>query len=262
MSFFTPFAFVKTAASADPAALFLAAAGITDTTTTNAITTLVSDLQAASLWDKLKVFYPFAGTSSTAQSLNLINPNTYQLTFSGTLTYSSLGLSGSADGYGDTGFYFTGSNLSVYISGSWGYYAQNSVAGGVYAPMGAVSSQRMTMFSFGGNIMDWGDTSSGTRLTGITENSGSFIMRTSKSGDDWTNYVYYNGSLANTSATFIDGNRSSLDVPMLIMKRTDGYNYEGALSSAFLGESLTDSEATTLDGIINDYQTALSRNVY
>lgn len=57
-----------------PAIPFIQAAGITDATQKTAVTTLVSDLQNAGLWDKMIAIYPIVGGTQQAHVLNLKDP--------------------------------------------------------------------------------------------------------------------------------------------------------------------------------------------
>ena len=86
------------AGGVDPAAAFLAAAGITDPTITAAINTLVNDLVGYGIWDKIFAIYPFVGGTATAHKFNLKNPQdtnaAFRLVFSGGITHSSSGITG------------------------------------------------------------------------------------------------------------------------------------------------------------------------
>jgi hypothetical protein len=111
----------------DPdAAAFLAAANISDSTTTTAINNLVLDLKNAGLWTKLKALYPFVGGTATTHKWNLKDPRdldaAFRLTFSGTVTQDSNGVTGN----GTDGYYNTYINPSVNMS-------QNDVSGFVYS---------------------------------------------------------------------------------------------------------------------------------
>jgi len=81
---------------------FINTAAITDNTQKQAILTLVSDLKRLQLWDKLVAVYPFVGGTASANSYNLKNTAQYQITWSGTITHDSNGItSDGTTGYGD-----------------------------------------------------------------------------------------------------------------------------------------------------------------
>ena len=117
----------------DPdAAAFLAAANISDSTTTTAINNLVLDLKNAGLWTKLKALYPFVGGTAAKHKWNLKDPRdldaAFRLTFSGSVTQNSNGVTGN----GTDGYYNTYINPSVNMS-------QNDVSGFVYARTNATN---------------------------------------------------------------------------------------------------------------------------
>lgn len=106
---------------------FITTAGITDETQKFALDTLVKDLKAADLWTKLIAIYPFVGGSSTSHSYNLKNTALYQITWNGTVTHNSLGITGN----GSTGYGNTGVIPSTHLS-------QNSCGIGVYLQSSSV----------------------------------------------------------------------------------------------------------------------------
>ena len=100
--------------------------------------------------------------------------------------------------------------------------------------------------------------------------AGSYIivMDNNVGSNTAVNYVYKNGvNSANQSGllTSVRTNANAPDVEILLGKRTDGFAYPGTISGWWLGESLSVSspnDAATIDTIFNDFQTALSRNLY
>jgi len=76
----------RTSGSAyDPdAQAFFTAASITDATQKSAVNTLVTDLKAKGLWNKMYAIYPMVGGTTTTCSYNLKNPSAFQMTFAGT----------------------------------------------------------------------------------------------------------------------------------------------------------------------------------
>ena len=81
----------------DPdAQAFLNAAGITDATITTAIDTLVIQLKAIGVWNKMKAIYPFVGGTATTHKFNLKNPAdtnaAFRLVFFGGVTHDNTGI--------------------------------------------------------------------------------------------------------------------------------------------------------------------------
>lgn len=67
-----------------------------------AITELVNALYENNLWNKFIAVYPFAGGSNLEKnSLNLIDPLKYKISWAGSVTFNNFGANGSG-GYGDT----------------------------------------------------------------------------------------------------------------------------------------------------------------
>ena len=84
---------------------FLSATAITDTTITSALDTLVVDLKAYGLWDKMKAIYPFVGGTAATHSYNLKNTAAHQITWFGGLTHDSNGVTpNGTNGYGNLNF--------------------------------------------------------------------------------------------------------------------------------------------------------------
>lgn len=83
---------------------FITTAGITNNTQKNAINTLVLAYKSAGIWTKMSAIYPLVGGTSTTHSYNLKNPSQFQITWSGSVTHDSNGVTGNGTtGYGDTG---------------------------------------------------------------------------------------------------------------------------------------------------------------
>jgi hypothetical protein len=115
------------------AAAFLTATGITDTTITSAINTLVVDLKDNDYWNGLKAIYPMVGGTADTCKYNLKNPlNTdaaFRLNFLGGWTFDSNGAkpNGVTGTYADT---FLNANTHLTTSnGSFSYYSFTNNAG-------------------------------------------------------------------------------------------------------------------------------------
>lgn len=108
----------------DPdAAAFITATGITDATIISAINTLVLNAKSNGWWTKCSFIYPFVGGTSSTCSYNLKNTATFQITWNGSVTFASNGITGNGStGYGDTGYNpsinatIDDSHLSIYMS--------------------------------------------------------------------------------------------------------------------------------------------------
>jgi len=72
-----------------------------------AINTYVLTKKADGIWTQCLADYPFVGGTPVWHSLNLRNPSTFRITWSGTVTHDANGITGNgSDGYGNTGLNF------------------------------------------------------------------------------------------------------------------------------------------------------------
>lgn len=80
----------------DPATkAFITAAGITDRTQQRAIDLLVRGFKASGSWNSRLAIYPIVGGNAVAHAVNLKNPGTFNLSFTGTFTHNANGLNSS-----------------------------------------------------------------------------------------------------------------------------------------------------------------------
>jgi hypothetical protein len=75
---------------------FLQTTGITDSNTVSAISTFVSGLKSAGLWNKMTAIYPFLSTSTGSQTVNLKDPGVLGLGLTGSFSASAAGLTPSS----------------------------------------------------------------------------------------------------------------------------------------------------------------------
>jgi hypothetical protein len=99
--------------------------GTTDTNTISSISTFISGLKSTGLWNKLQVIYPFVGTTTGSQTINLKEPGLYRL-----------GLTGS----------FSASNAGLYPSSSTSYI--NSIPGTTVHPLVNSASAHLSLLSY------------------------------------------------------------------------------------------------------------------
>lgn len=93
------------ATDADATAFLIASGNDGDATISAATHALVIALKGAGVWSKFDAIYPFVGGSSTTHAVNLKNPGTHDMTWGGTVTHDSNGITGNGStGYGDTGW--------------------------------------------------------------------------------------------------------------------------------------------------------------
>jgi hypothetical protein len=155
-------------------AAVIAAGGTTDATIDAAVQTLFTDLKTADVYSKLIAFYPIIGGVQTSHAINGNLNATYDLTYSGTWTHSSLG--------------------QVIASNSGQYASLNYII-----PAGTAAGAAQN-FSCGVYVNTNTDTFSGFEIDmGVRDNAGAgsinyrLVVGWSATGDSY----YYAGDLAN-----------------------------------------------------------------
>ncbi len=250
---------------------FITAAAITNGTQKNAINYLVKGLKANSLWTPMKCIYPFIGGTATTHKYNLKNTATFQITFNGTVTHNSNGITpNGTTGYGNT-FYIPSSNLTL-NSESYGLYSRDSAALGVAGTAtdmgcnGSTATVRhlLNIRAATGTVdytnVQLNDVANGISTT-TTDGSGLHIASRTSS----TNLMRIrNGSILASNTT---ANTGSLDTlhPMYIGCRNSNGTAAGFVARnfafAFMASGLTAAQTLVLYNIIQQYQTILGRQV-
>ena len=235
---------------------FMTSASITDSTQQSAVNYLVTDLKSANLWSKMKAIYPMVGGTASSHSYNLKNPAQFQITWSGGLTHSSTGvLPNGTNGYGNT-------NLNESIncdanSGSISYYSRTNTSLADVG-IGIASASSFSIIYFNGLNNSFAINNSS--FPGAVVSSNNAFLMANRIG---TNTKGYRNGTPIISST--------LSVNALL----NGNIFIGAMSQfgsgqlytnkecafATIGDGLTDTEASNLYTIIQNYQTILSRQV-
>lgn len=243
----------------DPADAFLKAAGITDSTITSAVKTLVRGLQADGLWSKMKAIYPMVGGNATAHSYNLKDITKFQITFSGGWTHSLTGaLPNGTNAYGNTNFN-PSSNITT-NSAHHSFYFRTSLSIGRGASIG-IANMSLAPYSFNiGWVNDMFD-GSASRIAGNVGNSTGYVIGT-RSSSSSHKLFRNNTQIANTTAaTTGTPPNANYFIGALNVIGTPTYYDSNEMAMVTLGDGLTDTEASNLYTIIQNYQTILSRNI-
>lgn len=257
-------------------AAVVSAGGTINSTITSAVNTLFTSLKSASLYTKLKVFYPMIGGVYNSIRIEAKLQTSYYLTQGGSWTYNSNGATTTSNtfhsSYLDTG-YNPSTNLTR-ANTSYSHYWVNSYS------MTPANDRYFAGAYSGGNNM-WAtnpyDSSNwqyvayvnGDRLSvfnpSTTGSAGGMFISSqySSSGTDynsgWINTVASSvltmagaGNLPN--ANFYFGNLSLNNSPY--------QGIPGTYSFGHIGESLTNTDMSNLATIVNTFQTTLGRNAY
>ena len=247
----------------------VAAGGTGITSTVSAATiTLFTSLVSNGLYDGMIYMYPMLGGNAAGHKFNALNPldtnGAYRLTFNGGWTHSSSGATpNGTNGYAQT--YFAPSTLaSLTLSGgTLGMYgpnasASNTVGMGSWGP----GSNGWVLYpNFNSTIVGfcW-ENDLGTQSSAIADGNG--LMAFSRTGTTNVNF-YRRGTLVSTNNRNAVGKTSNgmfLGAGNGNGSATQYSVYRHQFTFAHTG--MTASQMSTLNGIIQTYQTSLGRNVY
>jgi hypothetical protein len=255
----------------DPdAQAFITAAAITNPTQQSAVNQLVVDLKGYGVWTKMKAIYPFVGGTASTHKFNLKNPldtdAAFRLVFNGGWTHSANGaLPNGTNGFADTklntltNLTKTSTHLSTYIRNNptpeQGYDIGNSSddLGNINTTL-IISrySNNTAYFDIGENfsvsasiastdsIGFWNNTTNGSVTKKLFKNNALIKTADAQTGTFANNALYLAACNANNTAKFFS-------------------NKQVAFSS--IGDGLTDTEAANYYTAVQNFQTALNRNV-
>ena len=242
---------------------FFDSASITDATQRRAVNYLCKALKANSLWDKGALINPFVGGTSSSHAFNLKNVAKYKITWSGSVTHNSNGITG-AGGHGLTGLVQTSESLTTQNSVSYVYWSRTSSQDGGFE-FGSFdgSNQSFSQARDGSNralnALNDGFTVIGAGGS-MTDGSGFYVHSRTASNNS---FISKNGSTYQTSTVASTGNMSA-QIALLGRFRADLGGTVDQLSSRnlsffWIGSGLSTTEAATLYTIIQNFQSILGR---
>lgn len=254
---------------------YFTATGLTDSTKKDALYALVVGLKADGLWSLCDAIFPFPGDTPAINSVNLKSPGTYDLTYTGGLTHSSTGmLPDGTTGYADTGLVpssvlsSSDTHLSFYSRTS---NTNNKTDMGCFTGVNYHSMALRCYYSFAGKTaLSYAyDGSSSLDRAGLTSsqstNSQGFFVSSRTSAS--SHYMYKN-AVAGTQVTNLTGDFPSITDTVKIGAASHNgtvpaSSFYGDRECAFasIGSGLTGANVTALYSRVQDYQTALARQV-
>jgi hypothetical protein len=244
---------------------FINASGVTDITTIYAVNDLVISMKADGTWTKMKAIYPFVGGTATTHKFNLKDPRdldeAFRLTFFGGWTHSSNGvLPNGTNAYADT-FLTPSTSLSI-DNASLGYYGGNNTGSSIdKATMGSLNGPPFKVFcvipAYTG-IGLFGDVNDGSITSTANTNTSGFIFITRTSS---TQKIH---SIRGVQTTKTETSTGLPTRKVVIGARN--YNtieFYSAIQHrfTFIGDGLTDTEASNLYTRVQAFQTTLNRQV-
>jgi hypothetical protein len=251
----------------DPdAQAFITAAAITNPTQQAAINTLVVDLKGYNIWSKMEALYPFVGGTASSHKFNLKNPldtdAAFRLVFNGGWTHSANGATpNGTNGYADT-FFIPSTHLTTSSAHFSKYNRTNDLAGS--KADGVRDGQNSTFFQHNftsanicigevGGVVSYIQTDSRGLFTGVrtATNVSKVFKNSTQQGSTNTTTItalpQYNlilGARGDYTPSFAATNYNS---------------YQCAFAS--IGDGLTDTEAANFYTAVQNFNTALARQV-
>ena len=263
MAIFAPFGFyqqkiIEAGSSFDPAAqAFFTATGITDATIQDAVNQLVLDLKSAGIWSEFDAIYPFVGATATTHKYNLKDTSTYEITFSGTWTHNSNGITGNGSNtYGNTGWNptsvgrTTNGHMSIYSRTNY-----NSGGGVLMSDMGCGSSPAESLMALANSGTTFWIYNSAQLNNAYGNTQGHYITRRNASNT----LGVKNGSTVKTGGT--GTGYPNRDMYIGAQNTTGGAARWTNRNYAFASLGTDISDQSSFYTAVQDFQTALSRQV-
>jgi hypothetical protein len=246
------------------ACAFLAATGITDPTTADALDDLVIAAKAHGWWSKCIAIYPFVGGTATTHKYNLKDPRdldaAFRLTVTGSYTHNANGITGDGgSAYGDTHIVgstsLTGNDFHASI-----WSATNSAADvGDFGAVNASVTQGLLLYAklSSGNAVARNPDIASDVTVAVANSTGYYDMtRTGSSSLE----LYKNGSVIGSNATS-SGSFSAFNIYISAVNYTGGPIQYSARNYKFftIGTSTNSTVAGDMYNDIAAFQTALGR---
>ena len=246
---------------------FITAAAITDATQQSAIITLVTQLKTYGIWSKMKAIYPFVGGTAAQHRFNLKDPRAvseaFYLDFLGGGTHSATGYQpNGTTSYADTKL-IPSSHLTI-NEGSLGFYSRTNNAGAYMCEIGSITTSPLPEVYFQIHV----------RFTNnywycLPNTSGTNVVATTSDSTGFYQGIRLNSTTVRQikNTTFVDNvnNYTAPNSNVLIASRTQNIsnppysNRECAF--AYIGNSLTTTDAANFYTAVQTFQTTLGRQV-
>jgi hypothetical protein len=285
-----------TSVNYDPSATaFINAAGITGFTNQNAINNLVVGLKTNNLWNKMIIVYPFIQGTATSNKYNLKDPrntdDAFRINWYGGMSFNQSGITSTntINGYGNTHWspYNYNENVqTIYNNISTGIYRldQNLKPPGTNNLDFSFGARTNQNASFIGNFTKSDDTPVNHVFSSLNEGSGCPVQVSSQTGttgffvssrvSDSQYTAYKNGvqfgdvaygTVPTPPTGWFPSQYADVTNITLLSLNLDGTQQWGSsrqqLSWFHLSTGLDDSEVSTLNNIVQQYQTSLNRNI-
>lgn len=247
---------------ADAVAFFArvtAAGGSLSATEKVATNQLVLDLKANSLWTPMKAIYPMVGSSAAACAQNL-KSSSFTGTFTSGWTFASTGVNGNGtSAYMDTGF-APSSNLTL-SNASIGYYGGTAGGSNTCALGAGGGSTYFEIYPAYTALGLFGDVFDASTVFTANLNAAGFIFAYRNSSS-----IEKKHSIRGVISTLSSATTSStISSNVVLGARKNGailQDYSGLQHRfSFIGDGLTDTQASDFYTAVQTFQTTLGRQV-
>ena len=230
-----------------------------------AITDLVVGLKTYNIWSKMKAIYPFVGGTADKHKYNLKDARdldaSFRLVFNGGWTHTSTGaLPNGTNGFADTKLLPSSqlSQDSVHLS----YYSRTDVRNKTCIDIG-VDTDPAFYINYNYNGFNFKGLNRSQSLVGSLFNPTTGLLIGNRP-DSTTEKYYHKGTLIDT----LSENSSGLPTQNIYIGAIWSRFFSGAgefsnreTAWASIGSGLTDTDASNLYTLVEDFQTTLGRNV-
>lgn len=247
----------------DPDALaYIQAANINNPHYKIAINNFVVQLKYNNLWNKFYAIYPYIGGSASSHKWNLKDSRdldaAYRVTFTSGISHDSNGIKGNGTS-GTATFYFNPSVNGTLNDLSLGFYSRTSgnSTGAEFAVNAASTRVNLIIqYTNGNTYFDLNNAYLGTVVGLGTTATGLYVSsRTASNVIKLFRRGVLISSKTNATTTAMTGNLS------FGVLAGGGYSNR-ACSYAHIAKGFTDGEVSILNGLVQDLQIKLGRNIY
>lgn len=239
-------------------ATFISKTGITSDIEKNALNTCVKSLKSAGLFSKIKVFYPMVGGTAITTKYDLIstNNNAYNIDWYGGLTFSNQGVKGNGtNAYGNSKYIPSSSNaFTVCIGTNISETASDPIVLGVFNS--TTQAFLMQIKGVNCNVRLHGDIKTASIVSSNNIYTFNRVVNLMN--------VFFNSSKKleiTTNGTVPTNIIYLLNLNVNNATYSSGYS-QHRIQSTLFHEGLTDTEAITLQTIINQFESDLGRKTW
>jgi len=247
----------------------VAAGGTVDSTMSAATRTLFQSIWSNGFNTSMVAMYPFIGGTSASHVIQAMSPGTYNLTFNGGWTHNTSGATpNGTNAYANVPFAPSATGGFVLSGGSIGTYCGTDASAGCVIGSTGSNGGALALFPIALNPTKqmlttfWNSGVGAYSVTAVDNALG--LMSLARSGSTSTVQFYRRGSLVSSqshNAVALPNVSIYLGANNQIGTPNNYSTYRHQFTYLYSG-TLTTSQMTTLDSIIQTYQTSLGRNVY